>query len=44
MNLQKGYEGFDWIQLAQDRVQWHIFVNHGDEPLRFVKVQNFLTS
>jgi hypothetical protein len=20
--LQKGYDGRDWIQLAQDRVQW----------------------
>jgi len=28
MNLREtGYEGMDWIQLAQDRVQRWVFVN-----------------
>jgi hypothetical protein len=27
----------NWIQLAQDRVQWWAFVDIGDEPLGSIK-------
>jgi hypothetical protein len=27
-----GIGGTNWIQLAQDRVQWWACVNHGNEP------------
>jgi hypothetical protein len=29
---ETGYEGMDWIQLAQDRVQWQILVNMAMNP------------
>jgi transposase len=27
-----GIDGANWIQLAQNRVQWRAFVNNGNEP------------
>jgi hypothetical protein len=40
-----GIDGVNWIQLAQDRVQWRAFVEHGNEPLGSIKKPGyFLTS
>jgi hypothetical protein len=35
-----GIDGANWIQLAQDRVQWQAFVNT-DEPSGFIKTAGY---
>jgi hypothetical protein len=33
MDLREvGWDGMDWIDLAQDRDQWRALVEHGNEP------------
>jgi hypothetical protein len=34
---ETGIDGANWIQLAQDRVQWRAFCEHGDEPSGSIK-------
>jgi hypothetical protein len=33
-----GWDGRDWIELAQDRDQWRDLVNTGDEPSGSLKL------
>jgi hypothetical protein len=38
MDLREiGIDGANWIRLAQDRVQWRVFCEHGDEPAGSVR-------
>jgi hypothetical protein len=38
MDLREiGIDGANWIQLAQDRVQWRAFCEHGNEPSGSIK-------
>jgi hypothetical protein len=32
-----GWDGIDWIDLAGDRDQWRVFVEHGNEPSDSIK-------
>jgi hypothetical protein len=32
-----GWDGVDWIDLAQDRDQWRALCEHGDEPSGSIK-------
>jgi hypothetical protein len=34
---ETGWNGMDWIDLAQDRDQWRTLCEHGDEPSGFLK-------
>jgi hypothetical protein len=44
MDLKEiGYEGVEWIQLAEDRVQWWVPVNTV-EPSGSIEAGNFLIS
>jgi hypothetical protein len=36
-----GFGGMDWIDLAQDRVQW-VFCEHGSEPSGSIKCGEIL--
>jgi hypothetical protein len=39
MDLREiGWDGVDWIELAQDRGQWRALVNNGDEPSGSLKL------
>jgi hypothetical protein len=39
MDLREiGWDGMDWIELAQDRDQWRALVKHGDEPSGSLKI------
>jgi hypothetical protein len=41
MDLREiGIDGSNWIQLAQDRVQWRGFCEHGGEPSGSIKKQD----
>jgi hypothetical protein len=43
MNLKEiGWDGMDWIELAQDRDQWRAVCEHGDEPSGFLKLLGIL--
>jgi hypothetical protein len=46
MNLSEtGWEGVDWIRLAQDRDQWQVLLNAVMKNLRITsKVGSFVTS
>ncbi|KAJ4441715.1 hypothetical protein ANN_11573 [Periplaneta americana] len=38
MDLREvGYDDRDWINLAQDREQWRVYVRSGNEPLGSLK-------
>jgi predicted RNA-binding protein len=37
-------ENKNWIEVAQDRVQWWDFCEHNNEPFGFIKAADFLTS
>jgi hypothetical protein len=44
MDLKEiGYEGMDWIHLAQDRDQCHVLVNTVMNILTLQKVEHLLT-
>jgi hypothetical protein len=36
-----GWDGMDWIELAQDRDQWRGSCEHGDEPSGSLKLLGF---
>jgi hypothetical protein len=36
-------EGVEWIQLAQDRVQWQAVCKHGNEPSDKIYVLHYIT-
>jgi hypothetical protein len=39
MDLREiGWDGVDWIELAQDRDQWRGSYEHGDEPSGSLKL------
>jgi hypothetical protein len=41
MDLREiGIDGANWIQLAQDRVQWQAYVNTGNEPSVSIRKQD----
>jgi hypothetical protein len=44
MDLKKGWEGVDWMHLAQDRDQWQAVVNTVMNLRVPQKAENFLTS
>jgi hypothetical protein len=45
MDLKEiGWDGMDWIDMAQDRYQWRVFVNTGMNLLIAQNVERFLTS
>jgi hypothetical protein len=38
MDLREiGWDGMDWINLAQDRDQWEGSCEHGNEPSGYIK-------
>jgi hypothetical protein len=37
-----GWDGMDWIDLAQDRDQWRDSCEHGDEPSGSLKCREVL--
>jgi hypothetical protein len=37
-----GWDGMDWINLAQDRGQWEGSCGHGNEPLGSIKYWEIL--
>jgi hypothetical protein len=42
MDLREiGIDGANWIQLAQDRVQWWASYEHGNEPSSSMKKTGF---
>jgi hypothetical protein len=42
MDLREiGIDGANWIRLAQGRVQWRGFCEHGDEPSGSIRKQDF---
>jgi hypothetical protein len=42
MDLREiGIDGANWIQLAQDRVQWWAFCEHSYEPSGSIRKQDF---
>jgi hypothetical protein len=41
---ERGYEGMDWIQLAQDRMKWLILANTVIKLLLPYKAEIFLTN
>jgi hypothetical protein len=42
--LEIGWEGVDWIDLAQDRDRWRTLVEHSNETSGSINAGNFLTS
>jgi hypothetical protein len=44
MDLREvGWEGVDWMRLAEVQNQWGGSCEHSNEPSGFIKVKNFLT-
>jgi hypothetical protein len=35
---EKGWDGMDWIEFAQDRDQWRALCEHGNEPSGSLKL------
>jgi hypothetical protein len=39
---ERGWDGTDWIDLAEDRRQWRADAQHGNEPLVSIKCLEIL--